>query len=596
MGAGGKDADLQTATVLQAVVLADSFSQQFRPVTYQMPKVLMPVANVPLIEYTLEFLAGGGVQEVFIFCCAHAAEVERYIRESELERRLATLKVHVLASKGQCFSTGDALREVEAHGGITNDFVLVPGDVVANVKLAPIIAAHKARRESDCDSVLTTLMTRVPPAHRSRRAGDETLVVLSGETGRMLQYEDGQKSVREHKLELPMELLQETDRLQVHRDLYDTHIDICAPELLALLQDNFDWQDLRRDLLPGILGQFEMLGKTMYTHIIAGEYAARVHDPHTYDSVSRDILRRWTYPLVPDANLLPGSSYRCGRGCVYKEDGVVLARNCAVAGASAIGAGASVGDGASVSASVLGRGCAIGAGVAVERSYLWRDVTIEEGATVRGSILCDGVVVEKGAVVETGCILGPGVRVPAGVTLPAHSRHTTLSADVLRKLAEELDDDDDALSDVSEPQDAAAATPSAGAAGGAGGGGCAGGGLSGGSLGTLWRIVAGPSSMCCERSAASGPIADELSEPEEEDYGEDELEDEEALEEEQFASEVETRYCLTSRLLCTNQSSFYRPLQPTLPALLQYDCTSIAQYTTPPDPPLYMPYNIPYWL
>ena len=42
-------------------------------------------------------------------------------------------------------------------------------------------------------------------------------------------------------------------------------------ELLTLLQDNFDWQDLRRDLLPGILGQFEMLGKTIYTHIISHE-------------------------------------------------------------------------------------------------------------------------------------------------------------------------------------------------------------------------------------------------------------------------------------------------------------------------------------
>lgn len=208
MRGGGKDSDLHTDCVLQAVVLADSFTQQFRPVTYQMPKVLMPLANVPLIEYTLEFLAAGGVQEVFIFCCAHSAEIERYIRESELELRLATLRLHVLAAKGQCFSIGDALREVEAHGGITNDFVLVPGDVVANLQLAPIIAAHKARRESDRDSVLTTLMARVPPRHRSRRAGDEVLVALSGETGRLLRYEDGHKSVAGCKLELPMNVLQ----------------------------------------------------------------------------------------------------------------------------------------------------------------------------------------------------------------------------------------------------------------------------------------------------------------------------------------------------------------------------------------------------
>jgi len=51
----------------------------------------------------------------------------------------------------------------------------------------------------------------------------------------------------------------------------------------------------------------------------------------------------------------------------------------------------------------------------------------------------------------------------------------------------------------------------------------------------------------------------------------------------------------TSRLLCTNQSSFYRPVLPALPALQQYYCTSIAHYTTPPRPPPFVchaPYNI----
>ena len=43
-----------------------------------------------------------------------------------------------------------------------------------------------------------------------------------------------------------------------------------------------------------------------------------------------------------------------------------------------------------------------------------------------------------------------------------------------------------------------------------------------------------------------------------------------------------TRYCLTSRLLCTNQSSVQCPLPPAFRALLQYHHTSIAQYATPP--------------
>jgi len=46
-----------------------------------------------------------------------------------------------------------------------------------------------------------------------------------------------------------------------------------------------------------------------------------------------------------------------------------------------------------------------------------------------------------------------------------------------------------------------------------------------------------------------------------------------------------TRYSFTSKLLCTNQSSYYCPPPLALPTPLQYDCTTIAQYTPPPPPP-----------
>ena len=112
---------------MQAVVLADSFASNFRPVTFQQPKVLMPLVNVPMLEYTCEFLAAGGMHEIFIFCCSHKEEVKRYIHESELERRLGTVRLHVLIASGPCFSAGDAIREIAAMDVITSDFVLVPG-------------------------------------------------------------------------------------------------------------------------------------------------------------------------------------------------------------------------------------------------------------------------------------------------------------------------------------------------------------------------------------------------------------------------------------------------------------------------------------
>ena len=43
-------------------------------------QVLLPVANGTLLDYTLEFLCSGGVQETFIFCCHHANQVKDHLR------------------------------------------------------------------------------------------------------------------------------------------------------------------------------------------------------------------------------------------------------------------------------------------------------------------------------------------------------------------------------------------------------------------------------------------------------------------------------------------------------------------------------------
>jgi NDP-sugar pyrophosphorylase family protein len=40
-------------------------------------------------------------------------------------------------------SAGDALREINDLGYIRHNFVLVSGDVVSNMRLAPVLATHK---------------------------------------------------------------------------------------------------------------------------------------------------------------------------------------------------------------------------------------------------------------------------------------------------------------------------------------------------------------------------------------------------------------------------------------------------------------------
>ena len=118
--------------------------------------------------------------------------------------------------------------------------------------------------------------------------------------------------------------------------------------MLYLFTDNFDYQHIRQDFIRGLLSD-EIMGNKIYMHEIEGtDYAARVHNLRSYDAVSQDIVQRWVYPLVPDANLLCGTSgagsYRHFRNNIYKETNVSLCRSAVIGADTALGTGTVIGE------------------------------------------------------------------------------------------------------------------------------------------------------------------------------------------------------------------------------------------------------------
>lgn len=140
---GGASNDLKQEVVLQGVLFADSFSRKFPPITFEKPKMLLPLVNVPMIDYCLEFLISGGVKEIFVFCSSHADQIRRYLRESKWSSRQLIGTVRIELVESQCSSMGDALRHLDLLHVIKSDFVLISGDVVSNMKLQNVVKAHR---------------------------------------------------------------------------------------------------------------------------------------------------------------------------------------------------------------------------------------------------------------------------------------------------------------------------------------------------------------------------------------------------------------------------------------------------------------------
>ncbi|EFJ34609.1 hypothetical protein SELMODRAFT_166978 [Selaginella moellendorffii] len=424
---GQEMADDEAHTPLQAILLADSFTQRFRPITMERPKVLLPLVGVPMIDYTLEWLASAGIEEVFVFCCAHAKQVTSYLKTSRWKSQ-PNFKLTCIQSD-DCVSAGDALRSIDQRNvvlcssKVLGDFVLVSGDTVSNMPLKEVIQEHKARRTKDKLAVMTMVVKRCKPSpltHQTRLGNEELVLAIDPATKQLLHY--GAPNKQRQSILLDKNLLAGRQGVRLHLDMQDCHIDICSPEVLMLFTDNFDYQQMRRDFVRGLLSD-EIMGNKVYTYEIFEDYATRIDNFRAYDVVSKDVLHRWTYPIVPEVSFSDSQATvnldRCNK---YREQGATVSRNALIGENTFLGQGTTIGSHSKIKNSVIGRGCKIGENVVVEGSYIWDNVTIADNVQVIQSIICDGVLVKAGARLEPGVVLSFKVTIGENFTVPQYSK------------------------------------------------------------------------------------------------------------------------------------------------------------------------------
>lgn len=389
-----------------------------------------------------------GVADVYIYCGAHTADVERYIQAS---------KWHPLTSPASPFNTleivkttarsvGDALRDLDARDLITGDFLLVHGDLVSNLPIDAALAAHRARRIADKNAIMTMILRAGGlGSHRTKSQGITPVFVVDPAKNRCLHYEEMHPLQEDKHINIDPEVITSHTEMEIRTDLIDCGIDICTPDVLALWAESFDYEVPRRHFLHGVLKDYELNGKTIHTEIVQDHYAARVFNLQSYEAVSKDVLGRWTYPLVPDSNLLAGQSYKFERGGLCKENGVVLARTCKVGKRTVLGQDTSIGEGSVVGNSIIGRRCQIGKDVTIHNAFIWDDVVISDGSTIDRAIIASKVVVGKNCKIQPGALLSFGVQISDEKEVKSSSRIT--------KAKRKLEDDEGDAHDVpSEPE------------------------------------------------------------------------------------------------------------------------------------------------
>uniref|UniRef100_A0A8C1JM93 Translation initiation factor eIF2B subunit epsilon n=1 Tax=Cyprinus carpio TaxID=7962 RepID=A0A8C1JM93_CYPCA len=410
---------------LQAVLVADSFNRRFFPISKDQPRALLPLANVSMIDYTLEFLTSTGVQETFVFCCWMSSKIKEHLQKSKWCRPTSPNVVHVITSD-LYRSLGDVLRDVDAKALVRSDFLLVYGDVVSNIDVSQALQEHKQRRKMEKNvSVMTMIFKESPPGHKTRCEDDDIIVAMDGKSKRILHYQRAQAL---KKLHFPMNIFHSgSDEFEIRFDLLDCHISICSPQVAELFTDNFDYQT-KNDFVRGLLVNEEILGNQIHMHVTKDGYGARVSNLLMYDTVSSDTIRRWIYPITPEANFADQEGQSCthSRHNVYREPGVSLGHGSQMEENVLIGRNTVIGANCTISNTVIGANCVIGDNVTLDRAYIWNRVHIANDVKVKQSVICDNVEVKHGVVLNEQCVLaynvvvGPDITLQEGTVLSMH--------------------------------------------------------------------------------------------------------------------------------------------------------------------------------
>jgi mannose-1-phosphate guanylyltransferase len=133
---------------MKAMILAAGYGTRMRPVTYTMPKLLVPVCNRPLVGWAVEGLLGA---ELIVNLHHFPEAIERYL--------LAAYDTGFHFSfESEILGTGGGIKRVQPLLEGEEDFIVVNGDTI---QFPDYAALRAARRERDA---LAALLLRHPPA------------------------------------------------------------------------------------------------------------------------------------------------------------------------------------------------------------------------------------------------------------------------------------------------------------------------------------------------------------------------------------------------------------------------------------------------
>src|SRR5918911_3549483 len=364
---------------MQAVVLVGGQGTRLRPLTYDVPKSLVPLRNRPFMGYMLDFLRGAGLDGAVLSLGYLPDPIQAYLcTKQDLDGFSVDYAVEDYA-----LGTAGGIKNAEKYlDGDT--LVVVNGDVLTAMDLSMTIQVHKAS-----DALATIVLTSVEdPTAYGLVEGDHDMLV--------------------HRF------IEKPAADEITTSLVNAGIYVLEPEVLDMIPAGQE-VSIEREIFPHLQAEGRLRA------YVSSSSWRDIGTPKSYLAASHDVLSG-------AVGIRNGFDYLHVDPSTAKGKGVKVLPPVSVAARCVLENGATVGGRSS-----LGPGCKIGEGALVEGSILFDGVEIEPGALVRGSIIGPGARVGQEAIVRglsilgAGCVIGEGnvldqgIRINPGVVLAPRS-------------------------------------------------------------------------------------------------------------------------------------------------------------------------------
>jgi mannose-1-phosphate guanylyltransferase len=332
---------------LTAMVLCAGLGTRLRPLTDRVPKPAVPLCDVPLVAWTLALLREAGVRRAVVNTHHLPAAMEGAARQAGKSLGMPVEISHEPVIAG----TGGALREARVHLRGGGPLVLVNGDVLFDLDLAAVLAAHRS------SGALATMVllpmpagARYAPVEVDGRGAVRRIAGAFGPGGAALTA------------------------------WHFSGVHVLSPEILDRLPSDRFEADVNRHVYPPLMGSGRIRG-----HVAAG-YWNDLGTPGRYLEATRDALEG-RVPLGRFAGAEPLSAAGRPAEGVRAGPGAAVAPGARVAGPSYLGPGARVEAGAEVGpAAVVGAGVVVPPGAAVVRAAVWPGTVLRPGERIEDAV------------------------------------------------------------------------------------------------------------------------------------------------------------------------------------------------------------------